>query len=353
MRIGSSIVAFQLNLRPTTMANRKKNPRRDPPPQVQHTPRSNGLPQPIQARNEIVTVDLVTSQDKKRKKPEPPTFNPVEPEPENNPGIPFSDVVEGNLDVRGVVRAQAFRQISDIRLKTNIEDLVDAVQIISRLQGKTYQWKDELIEQSTGGQRVIGLIAQEVLQVLPQVVHQDEMGLLSVAYAEIVPVLINAFNEYQEEYRHDREFIQGQIQELNQKMQLLEQDLDRQSYMLVQIPAGINYNGREIYRQYPNDKTNFFASHQTPINATLLVVGLLLSIFGVAILIVYNNWVTNLVTVFGALVLVLVGLFMISSALIKFFCLRFAGRGQEGVKLVRNSNGSASDSSGSSGDWSL
>ena len=47
-------------------------------------------------------------------------------------------------------------------------DLVDAVNIVSQLKGKTYTWKsDEITPNSGGGRRVIGLIAQEVRRVLP------------------------------------------------------------------------------------------------------------------------------------------------------------------------------------------
>jgi len=46
-------------------------------------------------------------------------------------------------------------------------------------------------------EKVIGFIAQEVQRVLPEVVHEDEeSGILSVAYTEIFPVLIEAFNEF-------------------------------------------------------------------------------------------------------------------------------------------------------------
>lgn len=74
------------------------------------------------------------------------------------------------MEVHGVVRAKAFMQFSDLRLKTNIAELVDALDIISKLQGKSYEWKNgTLIEEESGGKRVIGLIAQEVQKVLPEV----------------------------------------------------------------------------------------------------------------------------------------------------------------------------------------
>lgn len=72
-------------------------------------------------------------------------------------------VINGQLDVEGIVRADAFLQYSDLRLKTDIEDIVDALGMISKLQGKRYKWKPgnpKLPER--GGEKAIGLIAQEV-----------------------------------------------------------------------------------------------------------------------------------------------------------------------------------------------
>jgi len=44
--------------------------------------------------------------------------------------------VDVNLEVRGNLKAKQFFQYSDIKLKTNIEDIADAVNIISKLEGK-------------------------------------------------------------------------------------------------------------------------------------------------------------------------------------------------------------------------
>jgi hypothetical protein len=111
-------------------------------------------------------------------------------------------VVPGNLQVEGVVRAHGYSQFSDIRLKTDIADIAEAMQIVQQLSGKSYRWKKntgvaaiDAAEELTGGKRVIGLIAQEVQRVLPEVVQEGEDGYLAVNYAEIVPVLIEAFKE--------------------------------------------------------------------------------------------------------------------------------------------------------------
>lgn len=133
-----------------------------------------------------------------------------------------SSVLPGSLRVNGVVRAKAFLQFSDMRLKADINDLVDAVNIVSQLQGKSYVWKTDQESEEKGGKRVIGLIAQEVQKVLPQVVHQDENGFLSVAYAELVPVLIEAFKAQLRQYENDKELVHTQFEELRLKLEKME-----------------------------------------------------------------------------------------------------------------------------------
>lgn len=80
------------------------------------------------------------------------------------------EIIHGDLRVTESIFATRYTQLSDIRLKTNIEDLTDALVIVSSLQGKRYQWKsDSDVSLKSGGEKAIGLIAQEVLKVVPEV----------------------------------------------------------------------------------------------------------------------------------------------------------------------------------------
>ena len=98
------------------------------------------------------------------------TFEPDRKRQKVKSDITNMTTIESNLDVFGAVKAQAFYQFSDLRLKTNVMDIVDAIDIVTRLQGKRYEWKDQQNENTaSGGPRVIGLIAQEVQKVLPEV----------------------------------------------------------------------------------------------------------------------------------------------------------------------------------------
>jgi len=93
-------------------------------------------------------------------------------------------------------------QTSDIRLKTNIHPLTYGLREIMQLNPVRFNWTKE---PSSGDN--IGLIAQEVRQIIPEVVTGDEKKeYLGINYAELVPVLINAIKQQQQEILaiHDR-----------------------------------------------------------------------------------------------------------------------------------------------------
>ena len=77
---------------------------------------------------------------------------------------------------------------SDIRLKTNIKTIENGLDKVLQLRGVEYDRID--IERHQ-----IGVIAQEVEKVLPDVVHTGEDGIKSVAYGNIVAVLIESIKE--------------------------------------------------------------------------------------------------------------------------------------------------------------
>jgi D-arabinose 5-phosphate isomerase GutQ len=77
---------------------------------------------------------------------------------------------------------------SDIKLKTNIHTIEDALHKVSQLRGVTYDRKSDGVPQ-------IGVIAQEVKEVVPEVVIEDESGVLGVAYGNMVGLLLEAVKE--------------------------------------------------------------------------------------------------------------------------------------------------------------
>jgi hypothetical protein len=80
-------------------------------------------------------------------------------------------------------------QTSDIRFKTNIKPLAYGLDEIMKLKPVSYSWKSDL------SSKKVGLIAQEVQKIVPEVVINDET--LGMNYGELVPVLINAIQEQQ------------------------------------------------------------------------------------------------------------------------------------------------------------
>jgi hypothetical protein len=98
----------------------------------------------------------------------------------------FSIQFNGNANLAG-----ALTQNSDARLKKNITPLSNNLNRLLQLNGYSYNWKDA----ARDPQSQIGLLAQEVRQVFPQLVQEDKEGMLSVNYTGLTPVLIEAIRE--------------------------------------------------------------------------------------------------------------------------------------------------------------
>ncbi len=147
--------------------------------------------------------------------PPQPAVNPMHYSIEAQPVT----VVPNSLDVRGAVRAKAFYQLSDIRLKFDVEEIVDALTIVSNLEGKTYKWKNNTPEsEEHGGKRVIGFIAQQVQEVLPEAVREEEDGYLAVNYESMIPVLVEAMKQHLQEYQTDKMDFQDQLDDLRTQL---------------------------------------------------------------------------------------------------------------------------------------
>ena len=109
---------------------------------------------------------------------------------------------DGDLHVEGDVIAYS-STISDIRLKDEVKTIDNALGKIKSLRGVEYVWNKGHRE----GQKDLGLIAQEVEQVLPEIVREKKMPLMddsdkvykTVDYEKIVGVLIEAVKEQQEQ----------------------------------------------------------------------------------------------------------------------------------------------------------
>ncbi len=98
------------------------------------------------------------------------------------------------LDVAGTIRGHNITP-SDQRLKQNIHPLENALTKLQGLRGVSFKWKDK----AQGAETQIGLIAQEVEKVLPELVSTDSEGYKSIAYGQLTAVLIEAIKELQQQ----------------------------------------------------------------------------------------------------------------------------------------------------------
>jgi hypothetical protein len=79
---------------------------------------------------------------------------------------------------------------SDQRLKDDIETIEDPLNLVRKVRGVSFKWREGPHE----GEADFGVVAQELRKVLPQLVV-DSRGTLGVAYMSLVPILIEGLKE--------------------------------------------------------------------------------------------------------------------------------------------------------------
>ena len=84
---------------------------------------------------------------------------------------------------------------SDIRLKENIQPIQNALEKVESISGNTYDWKVGYEEFHSHKGNDVGVIAQEIEKILPQIVTNRDNGYKAVQYEKIIPLLIEAIKE--------------------------------------------------------------------------------------------------------------------------------------------------------------
>lgn len=84
----------------------------------------------------------------------------------------------------GILSATEFNSLSDLNRKTNIAPIQDAIDKITKLDGVTFNWKDN-------GKPSAGIIAQQLQEVMPELVSSD----MSVNYSGIIGLLVECIKE--------------------------------------------------------------------------------------------------------------------------------------------------------------
>ena len=95
---------------------------------------------------------------------------------------------------------------SDARLKSNIVSLGSTLSKLLLIDGKSY-----IMNKS--GKEKIGILAQEVQEVFPELVTKDDNEMLSVNYQGLVPVLINAVKEQEDKISRLEKLVEQLISE--------------------------------------------------------------------------------------------------------------------------------------------
>jgi hypothetical protein len=106
-------------------------------------------------------------------------------------------VLKGGVGTSGIWSTGNITAYSDIRVKANFEVIPDALNKVCKLTGYTFDRTDTELRQT-------GLIAQELLEVLPEAVtggptEEDPDALYSVAYGNTVGLLVEAIKELKAE----------------------------------------------------------------------------------------------------------------------------------------------------------
>ena len=93
----------------------------------------------------------------------------------------------------GLLTSTDYNSSSDKRLKKNVKTVTGALATVDALRGVSFEWKE-------GSAKAIGMIAQEVQEVLPDVVTTDDNGYMGIKYTNVIGVLVEAIKELKAEF---------------------------------------------------------------------------------------------------------------------------------------------------------
>ena len=93
----------------------------------------------------------------------------------------------------GLLTSTDYNSSSDKRLKKNIKTVTSALATVDALRGVSFEWKE-------GGAKSIGMIAQEVQEVIPDVVTTDDNGYMGIKYTNVIGVLVEAIKELKADF---------------------------------------------------------------------------------------------------------------------------------------------------------
>jgi hypothetical protein len=122
--------------------------------------------------------------------------------------------VDGSIYATGDIIA-----FSDMRFKTNLEKIITPLDKVSQLTGYTYDFNSNTNPEKTKiSSRYSGIVAQDIEKVLPEVVHKDIDGNLSVAYGNMAGLFVEAIKEL----RHENLLLKDKLSLMEERIAKLE-----------------------------------------------------------------------------------------------------------------------------------
>jgi Chaperone of endosialidase len=186
-------------------------------------------------------------------------INTTQPTSGNFPCNPRNDIF---LDVNGQAKANNFVISSDRRLKQDIKPINEAMQLVNKLQGTTYSYRQaEFPDRNFSGGNQYGFIAQDVEKVMPEAAFENSDGYYVMNYTMLIPVLTEAIKEKDTQLAA----LEAEVAELRSQFndfKAAQQPSDLQGYELKQnapnpfgqrteimysVPAGVNNAVIRVY----------------------------------------------------------------------------------------------------------
>ncbi|MDD5078675.1 MAG: tail fiber domain-containing protein [Candidatus Omnitrophica bacterium] len=124
------------------------------------------------------------------------------------PGYTLS--VAGTIYANGSTITAGSTTWSDIRLKKDIEPIDNVIKRLCGIRGVYYSWKDNEFTKNFPKGRQIGIIAQNMEDVFPELVTTDKNGYKSIAYDKFTAVLLEAVKEQERKIFEQQEINKAQ-----------------------------------------------------------------------------------------------------------------------------------------------
>ncbi len=133
----------------------------------------------------------------------------------------YGDFTAEEVTINGDLYANLITP-SDFNLKQNFTEIKSGLKLISALTGYYFNWNDIAKEEfNYSDNEQIGIVAQDVEKVLPQLIVTNSKGYKAVDYTKLSPVIIQAIKEQQtqiEELRAENEILKQKLNEIIEKM---------------------------------------------------------------------------------------------------------------------------------------